>query len=158
MASLPDIFYHIAVPRAKSAEFPSVSANLLSRPASARMFSPMPKARLVVVLVVPPIEELDLISPTIWGGATCPTSALADRVSMSVRNFARRFTADVGTTPARYVLHLRVEAARRLLQSSSHDLQHIASVAGFGSVDGMGRAFVRVLGQSPRDVRAVRAR
>jgi transcriptional regulator GlxA family with amidase domain len=81
------------------------------------------------------------------------TSALADRVSMSVRNFGRVFTADVGTTPAKYVLHLRVEAARRLLQSSSRDLRHIAAAAGFGTVGGMRRAFVRVLGKSPREVR-----
>jgi transcriptional regulator GlxA family with amidase domain len=72
---------------------------------------------------------------------------------MSVRNFGRRFTADVGTTPARYVRHLRVEAARRLLQSSAHDLRHVASAAGFGSVDSMRRAFVGVLGRSPRKVR-----
>jgi transcriptional regulator GlxA family with amidase domain len=81
------------------------------------------------------------------------TSALADRVSMSVRNFGRVFTADVGTTPARYVRHLRVEAARRMLQSSSYDLQHIAAATGFGSVDGMRRAFLRVLGKAPREVR-----
>jgi transcriptional regulator GlxA family with amidase domain len=81
------------------------------------------------------------------------TAALADRVSMSVRNFGRRFTADVGTTPARYVRHLRVEAARRLLQSSPHDLGRVARATGFGSVDGMRRAFVRVLGKSPRELR-----
>jgi transcriptional regulator GlxA family with amidase domain len=82
------------------------------------------------------------------------TAALADRVSMSVRNFSRVFRADVGTTPARYVLHLRVEAARRLLQSSPLDLRRIARATGFGSVDGMRRAFVRVLGKPPRDLRA----
>ena len=77
---------------------------------------------------------------------------------MSVRHFGRRFTADVGTTPAKYVLHLRVEAARRLLQSSSYDLRQVATAAGFGSVDGMRRAFVRVLGKSPRETRAPAAR
>jgi len=82
------------------------------------------------------------------------TVALADRVSMSVRNFGRVFTADVGTTPAKYVRHLRVEAARRLLLSSCYDLQHVATATGFGSVDGMRRAFLRVLGRSPRQVRA----
>jgi transcriptional regulator GlxA family with amidase domain len=81
------------------------------------------------------------------------TAALADRVSMSVRNFDRVFTADVGTTPAKYVRHLRVEAARRLLQSSTHDLRHIARAVGFGSVDGMRRAFVSVFGKSPRELR-----
>ena len=86
------------------------------------------------------------------------TVALAGRVSMSVRNFGRRFTADVGTTPARYVRHLRVEAARRLLQSSPHDLGRVARTAGFGTVDGMRRAFVRVLGKSPRELRGADGR
>ena len=81
-------------------------------------------------------------------------SALADRVSMSVRNFGRVFTADVGTTPAKYVLHLRVEAARRLLESSSQDVRHIAASVGFGSANAMRRAFVRVLGKSPTELRA----
>lgn len=101
-----------------------------------------------------PIQELQVWIADNLGRRDLSASALADRLSMSVRNFARVFTADVGTTPAKYVLHLRVEAARRLLQSSSHDLGHIASVVGFGSVDGMRRAFVRVLGKSPRDLRA----
>ena len=103
-----------------------------------------------------PIQELQVwIADNL--GRDLSTAALADRVSMSVRNFGRRFTADVGTTPARYVLHLRVEAARRLLQSS-HDLRHVARAAGFGSVDGMRRAFVRVLGKSPRELRAANGR
>jgi transcriptional regulator GlxA family with amidase domain len=100
-----------------------------------------------------PIQELQVwIADNLTRNLSA--SALADRVSMSVRNFGRVFTADVGTTPARYVRHLRVEAARRLLQSSSHDLRHIATATGFGSVDGMRRAFLRVLGRSPRQVRA----
>src|SRR5215471_5026695 len=37
---------------------------------------------------------------------------LADRMSMSVRNFERVFTREVGTTPSQYVLQMRVEAAR----------------------------------------------
>jgi transcriptional regulator GlxA family with amidase domain len=81
------------------------------------------------------------------------TAALADRVYMSVRNFGRVFSANIGTTPAKYVLHLRVEAARRLLQSSPHDLKRVARTVGFSSVDGMRRAFVRVLGKSLREMR-----
>lgn len=79
---------------------------------------------------------------------------LAERVSMSVRNFNRVFTGDVGTTPAKYVLHLRVEAPRRSLESSSHDLKQISTAVGFGSVDSMRRAFARVLGKPPWLVRA----
>jgi len=100
-----------------------------------------------------PIQELQVWIADNLGRQDLSTPVLADRVSMSVRNFGRRFTADVGTTPARYVRHIRVEAARRLLQSSTHDLRHIASATGFGSVDGMRRAFVDVLGRSPRELR-----
>jgi transcriptional regulator GlxA family with amidase domain len=96
-----------------------------------------------------PIQELQVWIADNLGRRDLSTSALADRVSMSVRNFGRVFTADVGTTPAKYVLHLRVEAARRMLQSSPKDLGRVATTVGFGSVDRMRRAFVRVLGKSP---------
>ena len=104
-----------------------------------------------------PIQELQVWIADNLGRRDLSTAALADRVSMSVRNFGRVFTADVGTTPAKYVLHLRVEAARRLLQSPRQDLRQIARAVGFGSVDGMRRAFVRVLGKSPRELRGARA-
>jgi transcriptional regulator GlxA family with amidase domain len=100
-----------------------------------------------------PIQELQVWIADNLGRRDLSTAALADRVSMSVRNFGRVFTADVGTTPARYVLHLRVEAAHRLLQSSSQDFRQIARAVGFGTVDGMRRAFLRVLGKSPRELR-----
>jgi transcriptional regulator GlxA family with amidase domain len=78
---------------------------------------------------------------------------LADRMSMSVRNFERVFTREVGTTPSQYVLQTRVEAARRLLERTDGGLKHVAAEAGFGSVDVMRRAFVRRLGITPRRYR-----
>jgi transcriptional regulator GlxA family with amidase domain len=78
---------------------------------------------------------------------------LADRMAMSVRNFERVFTREVGTTPSQYVLQMRVEAARRLLERTDGGLKRIASAAGFGSVDVMRRAFVRLLGITPRRYR-----
>jgi transcriptional regulator GlxA family with amidase domain len=78
---------------------------------------------------------------------------LADRMSMSVRNFERVFTREVGTTPSQYVLQMRVEAARRQLERTDRGLKHVASAAGFGSVDVMRRAFVRLLGITPRRYR-----
>jgi transcriptional regulator GlxA family with amidase domain len=74
---------------------------------------------------------------------------LADRMSMSVRNFERVFTREVGTTPSQYVLQMRVEAARRQLERANGGLKQVASAVGFGSVDGMRRAFVRLLGITP---------
>jgi transcriptional regulator GlxA family with amidase domain len=78
---------------------------------------------------------------------------LADRMGMSVRNFERVFTREVGTTPSQYVLQLRVEAARRQLERTEKGLKQVASAAGFGSVDVMRRAFVRLLGITPRRYR-----
>src|SRR5207344_2233132 len=74
---------------------------------------------------------------------------LANRMSMSVRNFERVFTREVGTTPSQYVLQMRVEAARSQLERTNGGLKHVAASAGFGSVDVMRRAFIRLLGLTP---------
>jgi len=83
---------------------------------------------------------------------------LADRISMSVRNFERVFTREVGTTPSQYVLQMRVEAARRQLEPTDRGLKQVASAVGFGSVDVMRRAFVRLLGITPRRYRELAER
>jgi len=79
--------------------------------------------------------------------------SLAGRMAMSVRNFERVFTREVGTTPAQYVLHMRVEAARSLLERTQKGLKEVASNTGFGNLDMMRRAFVRLLGITPRRYR-----
>jgi transcriptional regulator GlxA family with amidase domain len=83
---------------------------------------------------------------------------LSDRMAMSVRNFERVFTREVGATPSQYVLQLRVEAARRELERTEKGLKQVALSVGFGSVDVMRRAFVRLLGLTPGRYREVAAR
>lgn len=75
--------------------------------------------------------------------------ALADRVAMSPRNFARLFAQEFGSTPGRYLLQLRVEAARRLLEQTDKSLMQVASASGFRSADVLRRAFLRALGTTP---------
>ena len=82
---------------------------------------------------------------------------LANRMSMSVRNFERVFTREVGTTPSQYVLQMRVEAARRELERTQKGLKQVASATGFGNVDMMRRGFVRLLGLTPRRYRETTA-
>jgi transcriptional regulator GlxA family with amidase domain len=82
---------------------------------------------------------------------------LAQRMSMSVRTFERVFTREVGTTPAQYVLQLRVESARHHLERTQDGVKHIAGTAGFGSVEAMRRAFVRLLGLTPARYRQLTA-
>ncbi len=79
--------------------------------------------------------------------------ALAARVAMSPRNFARVFTREVGMTPARYVEAARVDAARRRLEESTSSIEQIADVCGFGTSETMRRAFLRSVRVPPADYR-----
>jgi transcriptional regulator GlxA family with amidase domain len=78
---------------------------------------------------------------------------MADRTAMSIRNFERLFTRELGRTPALHVLQMRVEAARRHLEATDKGLDQIAVATGFGSADVMRRAFLRTIGTTPRAYR-----
>lgn len=78
---------------------------------------------------------------------------LAARAGMSPRHFARVYAAEHGTTPAKAVEVLRVEAARRALEDTSTPVKRIAAACGFGDEERMRRSFVRRLGLSPLDYR-----
>ncbi|MBY4899239.1 GlxA family transcriptional regulator [Cupriavidus sp. AU9028] len=81
-------------------------------------------------------------------------NALAERLSMSPRNFARVFARQVGLTPARYVEIQRLEAARRMLEQSERRLDAVARLAGFSSADAMRQVFLRHLQTTPERYRA----
>jgi transcriptional regulator GlxA family with amidase domain len=80
--------------------------------------------------------------------------SLARRAAMSPRNFARLFREEVGKTPARYVEELRLEAARRQIESTAMTLEEVAMCCGITSAEILRRAFVRRLGVTPRHYRA----
>ena len=78
---------------------------------------------------------------------------LAQRVAMSPRNFARVFTKEMKTTPAKFVERLRVEAARRRLEESHNSMETIADECGFGNVNSMRNVFQRTLKIAPGQYR-----
>lgn len=82
-----------------------------------------------------------------------PLSTLAAQAAMSVRNFARVFQSETGTTPADFVELVRVDAARRLLEDTDQPLQRVAPMCGFSNADTMRRAFLRRIGIGPSDYR-----
>lgn len=79
--------------------------------------------------------------------------ALAARVGMSARHFTRRFAAETGVSPARYVADVRVEAARRALETTGDTVDAIARRCGFGTGETMRRTFARRMGVSPDQYR-----
>jgi transcriptional regulator GlxA family with amidase domain len=85
--------------------------------------------------------------------ADLSVEAMAARAHMSPRHFARSFRAEVGHTPARYVEHVRLEAARRRLEDTSEPIGAVAAACGFGTPETMRRVFLRALGVSPAEYR-----
>lgn len=78
---------------------------------------------------------------------------LAEVAHLSPRQFSRAFQAETGHTPAKAVENLRLEAARALMEDTSHTIDVVAQQTGFGDRNRMRRAFLRAYGQSPQAIR-----
>lgn len=81
---------------------------------------------------------------------------LARHVHMSPRTFARAYAAETGVTPANAVQRLRLEAARALIEDGAASMKEVAERTGFGDLERMRRAFVRLFGAPPSALRRVR--
>jgi transcriptional regulator GlxA family with amidase domain len=80
--------------------------------------------------------------------------ALAAKVGMSPRNFARRFRAATGEAPLAYVHRLRIDTARHFLESAHRSVQEISQQIGYEDVAFFRQLFRRHTGTSPREYRA----
>jgi transcriptional regulator GlxA family with amidase domain len=80
-------------------------------------------------------------------------SSLARRARMSERTFARRFVAETGTTPHKWLTQQRILAARGLLEESDLGVEQIAARVGFNSAVVLREHFRREIGLSPQDYR-----
>ena len=78
---------------------------------------------------------------------------LADAASLSPRQFSRAFHAETGQSPAKAIEHLRLEAARLMMEQSRHPIDTVAQQTGFADRDRMRRAFLRAYGQPPQVIR-----
>lgn len=78
---------------------------------------------------------------------------LADRASMSVRTFNRRFRQEDGLTPMQWIVQQRVDRARQLLERTDLPVDRIAADAGFGTGTALRTHFHAALGVSPRAYR-----
>ena len=81
-------------------------------------------------------------------------SDVASRVAMSERNFARRFRAAAGVSPARYVTKCRIEHARQLLEFEHMPVLTVAMRCGFRDENAFRRSFRHLCGVSPSAYRA----
>ena len=102
--------------------------------------------------------EADSLEPLLsWMLETLDTehtvASLARRAQLSTRTLARRFAAETGTTPQRWLATQRVSHARRLLEETGWAVDEIARVCGFGSAALLRHHFRRAVGVTPMDYR-----
>ncbi|MFF8644107.1 GlxA family transcriptional regulator [Streptomyces sp. NPDC015345] len=111
------------------------------------------QSQFSVPLSRPASDRRDIDELRLWIaehlGDDLSAAALAARMCLSERHFARVFKQETGTSPAEYVEAARVEAARRLLESTDCSLEQVAAGAGLGSVETLHRAFRRQLASTP---------
>lgn len=78
---------------------------------------------------------------------------LAAHAGMSVRTFTRRFRAEVGMSPNRWVTQQRVDRARGLLETSDLPVESVAYESGFGSAALLRQHLRAAIGVSPQAYR-----
>ena len=85
--------------------------------------------------------------------STLSVEQLADAARLSPRQFSRAFRSETGQSPAKAVEHLRLEAARLMMEQSRHPIEYVAAETGFADRERMRRAFLRAFGQPPQAIR-----
>lgn len=82
-------------------------------------------------------------------GEPLTVGRLAAHAGMPLRTFARRFAAETGTSPLRWLLRERVAAAQQRLEASDEPVGRVADACGFGSAASLRAHFGRELRTSP---------
>jgi transcriptional regulator GlxA family with amidase domain len=101
----------------------------------------------------PPVGDTSLEPVRRWAlehlAEPLDVPTLAARAGVSPRTFARRFVAETGTTPLKWLHSQRVLEARRLLEHTDLPIEHVASESGFGSAPSLREHFRRAMQTTP---------
>ena len=79
--------------------------------------------------------------------------AIANHASVSVRTLNRQFRVHFGATPLGLLARMRLDRARRLLESTGLTMDRVAEQSGFGSYASLRYHFLRTVGVSPQKYR-----
>lgn len=81
------------------------------------------------------------------------TASIAAKYNMSASRMAHIFKEIAGISVMRYLLLVRVDAAKRYLVQTHMPIQEIADMCGFNDLSNFGRTFRKETGYSPRQYR-----
>jgi transcriptional regulator GlxA family with amidase domain len=79
---------------------------------------------------------------------------LAGHANISIRTLNRRFRAETGLSPLQWLLQLRVDRARELLETTDLPLGVVAHRSGIGTVDSLRDHLLQNTGLTPSTYRA----
>lgn len=102
------------------------------------------------------IKAIDLMESTI--DEPVQVERLAASAGLSRRQLERLFRRELGCTPSRYYLELRLERANLLLTSSRLPIVEIAMACGFVSASHFSKAYRDTYGRAPHQSRLIPAR
>ncbi|BBD09768.1 transcriptional regulator, AraC family [Desulfovibrio ferrophilus] len=80
--------------------------------------------------------------------------AMAEVAGLGLRTFTRHFTKATGDSPSEYLQRLRMETAKRLLESTNHSVDEVAEACGYADSTAFRRRFKAVTGVPPGRYRA----
>jgi len=102
---------------------------------------------------VPAGDDGGLAATRAWAlerlDAPLTVDVLARHAHMSARTFARRFVAETGHSPKRWLTAQRIHHARRLLESTDLPVEAVAQRSGFGSAAALRTHFARATATRP---------
>jgi transcriptional regulator GlxA family with amidase domain len=78
---------------------------------------------------------------------------LAGHCALSRRNFERRFRKATHYSPAEYIQYLKIEAARRQLESSRYQVNEVMYAVGYNDTKSFRNTFKKITGLSPLEYR-----
>lgn len=80
-------------------------------------------------------------------------SEMAELVNLSVSRLAHVFKGQIGTSPEHYLTQLRLERARRYLESSFRPVKEVARLVGLCDLSHFTKAFKSIYGFTPAQYR-----
>ena len=83
-------------------------------------------------------------------GEKITAAALAGRASLTPKYFGTIFKDATGRTISEYLLHLRMDHAKRLLGQRAYTVQEIAEIVGIGDLYYFSKLFKRTWGMPPK--------
>jgi AraC family transcriptional regulator of adaptative response / DNA-3-methyladenine glycosylase II len=97
-----------------------------------------------------------LIEEGALDGERGSVDALAQRLGIGARHLARLFAKHIQATPSQVAKTIRVQRAKRLLDTTDLPVAEIALQAGFASLRRFNTVFAEVYGRPPTEIRSRR--